>query len=151
MKTPWKLARYLPLAARFLREGRLPELLRAVADKKTPAGARFAALKDDLGLLRALCMAWLKGEYRQISKQAMLMVVAALLYFLTPLDVIPDWLVGLGFVDDLAVLAWVLNTWKGELQAFRDWRERQSPERLAAIEYLPEDEPGEAAPPRANI
>ena len=137
MKTPWKLTRYLPLAARFLREGRLPELLRALADKRTPQGQRFAALKEDLQLLRALSLAWFKGEYRQVSSQALLMVVAALLYFLTPLDAVPDWLVGVGFVDDLAVLAWVMRTWHGELEAFRAWRDQQSPERLALIEHLP--------------
>ena len=137
MKTPWKLTRYLPLAARFLREGRLPELLRALGDKRTPQGQRFAALKDDLQLLRALSLAWFKGEYRQISRQALLMVVAALLYFITPLDASPDWLVGVGFVDDLAVLAWVMRTWQGELEAFKAWRARQAPEKLALIEHLP--------------
>ncbi|MDI5991929.1 YkvA family protein [Pseudomonas sp. MDMC216] len=137
MKTPWKLTRYLPQAARFLREGRLPELLRALADKRTPQGQRFAALKEDLQLLRALSLAWFKGEYRQISSQALLMVVAALLYFITPFDAIPDWLVGVGFVDDLAVLAWIMRTWHGELEAFRAWRDKQSPERLALIEHLP--------------
>ncbi|EZH76904.1 hypothetical protein AU05_02405 [Ectopseudomonas composti] len=140
MKAPWKLTRYLPLAARFLREGRLPELLRALGDKRTPQGQRFAALKEDLQLLRALSLAWFKGEYRQISNQALLMVVAALLYFITPFDAIPDWLVGVGFVDDLAVLAWVMRTWHGELEAFKAWRDKQSPERLALIEHLPNAE-----------
>ncbi|MBL0950434.1 MAG: DUF1232 domain-containing protein [Pseudomonas sp.] len=137
MKTPWRLTRYLPQAARFLRDGRLPELLRALGDKRTPQGQRFAAFKEDLQLLRALSLAWFKGEYRQISNQALLMVVAALLYFIAPLDAIPDWLVGVGFVDDLAVLAWVMRTWHGELEAFRAWRDRQSPERMALIEQLP--------------
>ncbi|AEB57376.1 Uncharacterized conserved protein [Ectopseudomonas mendocina] len=137
MKTPWRLTRYLPLAARFLRDGRLPELLRALGDKRTPQGQRFAAFKEDLQLLRALSLAWFKGEYRQISNQALLMVVAALLYFIAPLDAIPDWLVGVGFVDDLAVLAWVMRTWHGELEVFRAWRDRQSPERMALIEQLP--------------
>ena len=140
MKAPWKMTRYLPLAARFLREGRLPELLRALGDKRTPQGQRFAALKEDLQLLRALSLAWFKGEYRQISNQALLMVVAALLYFITPFDAIPDWLVGIGFVDDLAVLAWVMRTWHGELEAFKAWRDKQSPERLALIEHLPNAE-----------
>ncbi|WAJ36227.1 DUF1232 domain-containing protein [Pseudomonas sp. GOM7] len=151
MKTPWKLARYLPLAARFVRDGKLPELLRQLADKKTPVGARFAALREDVQLLRSLCLAWFKGEYRQVSKQALLMAVAALLYFITPLDAIPDWLVGLGFVDDLAVLAWVLNTWRDELQAFRLWREQQSPERLAVIEALPAPSDAKDVSPRATI
>lgn len=137
MKTPWKLTRYLPLAARFLREGRLPELLRALRDKRMPEGQRFAALKEDLQLLRLLSLAWFKGEYRQISSQALLMVVAALLYFITPFDAIPDWLVGIGFVDDLAVLAWVMRTWHDELEAFKAWREQQSAEHLALIEHLP--------------
>ena len=137
MKTPWRLTRYLPLAARFLRDGRLPELLRALGDKRTPQGQRLAAFKEDLQLLRALSLAWFKGEYRQISNQALLMVVAALLYFIAPLDAIPDWLVGVGFVDDLAVLAWVMRTWHGELEAFRAWRDRQSSERMALIEQLP--------------
>ena len=53
------------------------------------------------------------------------------------LDAIPDWLLGVGLVDDLAVLAWVMRTWHGELEAFRAWRERQSPERMALIEQLP--------------
>src|SRR5690606_24664819 len=138
MKTPWRLARYLPAAARFLREGRLPELLRAVGDKRTPEGARFAGLKDDLRLLRSLCLAWFKGEYRQISSQALLMVVGALLYFIAPLDAVPDWLLGVGFLDDLAVLAWVMRTWKGELEAFAAWRAQQHPQQLLELEQLPE-------------
>ena len=145
MKAPWKLMRYLPLAARFLRDGRLPELVRALGDKRSPEGRRFAAFKDDLRVLRALCLAWFKGEYRQISSQALLMVVAALLYFIAPLDAIPDWLVGVGFVDDLAVLAWVMRTWQGELEAFKVWRAKQAPERLALIEHLP---PADQADPQ---
>lgn len=137
MKTPWKLARYLPMAARFLRDGRLPELLRALGDKQSPEGARFAGLKEDLRLLRSLCLAWFKGEYRQVSNQALLIIVAALLYFIAPLDAIPDWLVGVGFIDDLAVLAWVMRTWKGELEAFKTWRDAQSPEQLRLIEHIP--------------
>ena len=137
MKTPWKLTRYLPLAARFLREGRLPELLRDLADKRTPQGQRFAALKEDLQLLRALSLAWFKGEYRQIRSQALLMVVAALQYFITPFDAIPDWLVGVGFVDDLAVLAWVMRTWAAELDAYRAWREARPAEQLKQAEALP--------------
>lgn len=137
MKTPWKLARYLPMAARFLRDGRLPELLRALSDKQTPEGARFAGFKEDLRLLRSLCVAWFKGEYRQVSAQALLMVVGALLYFISPLDAVPDWLVGVGFLDDLAVLAWVMRTWKHELEAFKAWRDAQTPEQLLRLEYMP--------------
>jgi uncharacterized membrane protein YkvA (DUF1232 family) len=65
-------------------------------------------------------------------------VEAALLYFVIPLDGLPDWLPVLGFVDDLAVLAWVLRTWRDELAAFRAWRDAQAPEVLEVIERLPD-------------
>jgi uncharacterized membrane protein YkvA (DUF1232 family) len=140
MKTPWGFARFLPLARQILSRARLPGLLLAVARKSARPGRRFAELKEDLLLLQNLCLAWWRGEYRAISGEALLAVVAALLYFVTPLDALPDWLIGVGFIDDLAVLAWVLRTWSSELDAFRAWREAQAPEALEIIERLPADD-----------
>lgn len=133
MTTPWNFARFLPLAERLLSRGRLPALLFAVARK----GPRLGKLKEDVQLLQALCVAWWRGEYRAISPRALVTVVAGLLYFVSPLDAIPDWLLGVGLMDDIAVLAWVLKTVDDELQAFRAWRTRQNPEKLRVVERLP--------------
>ena len=108
MNSSWGGARYLTMARRLLESGRLPGLLRAVADKGE-RNARFARVRDDLNLLLGLCAAWWRGEYRAVGRQALLSVVAALLYFLAPLDMVPDWLPGAGLLDDLAVLAWVME------------------------------------------
>ncbi|MCZ4324522.1 YkvA family protein [Pseudomonas anguilliseptica] len=138
MKTPKNFARYQFLAKRFLKAGRLPALLLSVALKREKLGNGFAGLADQLKQLQALCLAWWRGEYRAIDSRALLAVVAALLYFVTPLDAIPDWLLGFGLVDDLAVLAWVLRTWQEELAAFQQWRADQAPEVLQAVERLPD-------------
>lgn len=37
-------------------------------------------------------------------------VIAVLGYFILPIDVVPDFLPGLGFTDDLAALVWALKT-----------------------------------------
>ncbi|WP_263138557.1 YkvA family protein [Pseudomonas sp. RIT-PI-AD] len=137
MKTPWNFSRYLPLAERFLVRGRLPALLLAVMRKSTLNGGRLGGLKEDLRTMQSLCMAWWRGEYRAIDRQALLAVVGALLYFLTPFDAIPDWLPGLGLIDDLAVVAWVLRTWSGELDKFRVWHDAQSPALRKDLERLP--------------
>jgi uncharacterized membrane protein YkvA (DUF1232 family) len=138
MKAPWKFFKYLPMAQRVLARGRLPAVLLAVARKRSANGGLFSGLKDDLGLLQALCVAWWKGEYRAISKGALVSVVAGLLYFLSPIDAIPDWIPVIGFLDDLAVLGWVMKKWSDELDAFRTWRDRQSTEVLAGIDRLPD-------------
>ncbi len=136
MNSSWGGARYLTMAKRLLESGRLPGLLRAVADKGE-RNARFARVRDDLNLLLGLCAAWWRGEYRALGRQALLSVVAALLYFLAPLDMVPDWLPGAGLLDDLAVLAWVMRTWAAELDAYRAWRAARPAEQLKQAEALP--------------
>ena len=137
MKAPWNLGRYLPLAQRFLVRGRLPSLLIAVARKSGRQGLRLDAVKEDLRLLQGLCLAWWRGEYRAINPKALLAIVAALLYFLSPVDAIPDWLPVMGFVDDIGVLAWLMSTWRAELDAFRAWRAGRTPAQQVALEHLP--------------
>ncbi|MCY1433304.1 hypothetical protein D3C76_677750 [compost metagenome] len=138
MKAPWNFARFLPIAERILSRGRLPALLFAVARKGQGQGHRLGKLKDDVGVLQALCLAYWRGEYRAISLKAVVTVVAGLLYFVSPLDAIPDWLLGVGMLDDIAVLAWVMKAITDELEAFRAWRHRQSPEKLRVVERLPD-------------
>ncbi|MNZ63994.1 YkvA family protein [Pseudomonas sp. Irchel s3b6] len=138
MKTPWSFARFLPLAGRLISRGRLPTLLFAVARKGANQGWRLGKLKDDLRLLQALCLAYWRGEYRAISPKALVAVVAGLMYFLSPIDAIPDFLPLFGMFDDIAVLAWLMKTLADELDAFRAWRSRQRPEKLAVVERLPD-------------
>ncbi|MCT8190748.1 DUF1232 domain-containing protein [Pseudomonas monteilii] len=133
MSAPWNFARFLPLAERLLSRGRLPALLFAVARK----GPRIGQLREDVKLLQSLCLAWWRGEYRAISPKALVTIVAGLLYFVSPIDAIPDWLLGVGLLDDIAVLGWVLKTVADELARFRAWRDSQAPERLCVVERLP--------------
>jgi uncharacterized membrane protein YkvA (DUF1232 family) len=125
------------MAQRLITAGRIPALLFAVARKGSTEGNRLGKLKDDLRLLQALCLAYWRGEYRAISPKAMVSVVAGLMYFLSPIDLIPDWIPVFGMLDDIVVLGWVMKTLEAELDAFRAWRAAQSVEKLAVVERLP--------------
>jgi len=149
MKAPWSFLKYLPMAQRVLARGRLPIVLLAVARKRSARGGLIKGLREDLGLLQAMCVAWWRGEYRQVSRPALVAAVAGLLYFLSPLDAIPDWIPGLGFVDDLAVLSWIVRKWSGELQAFQAWRDSQSAEVRADLDRLPSAEEMDVSGARA--
>jgi uncharacterized membrane protein YkvA (DUF1232 family) len=144
MKMPLHLLRYLPVARRILSAGRLPALLLAVARKSSRQRGRNPGLLGNLRLLQALCLAYWRGEYRAVSRQALLAAVAGLVYFLSPVDLVPDFLFGFGLLDDLAVLGWISRTWSRELEAFRVWQESQAPTRRQALERLPSKEEIEA-------
>jgi uncharacterized membrane protein YkvA (DUF1232 family) len=61
-----------------------------------------------------------------VPTATVLLVIAAVLYFVVPVDLIPDVLVGVGLVDDVAVIGWVTRRIRGELDAFRRWEAARS-------------------------
>ena len=111
-------------AAQYLKDpDRLKDLV-SKARRKAETAGRDGLLKefwDTLMTFLRLIRAYAKGDYRQVPWETVTLVVAAVLYFLMPIDVIPDVLMGLGFVDDVAVIAWVTNTVGPELGKFRQW------------------------------
>ena len=66
--------------------------------------------------------AWRTGEYDGISTKTIVSLAAALLYFVVPLDVIPDFILGWGFIDDMAVMGYVYNQVSHEIDDFKTWQ-----------------------------
>ena len=50
------------------------------------------------------------------------MIGGGLLYFILPADLIPDFIPVVGYLDDLAVLTTIMNSLKGEINAYRIWK-----------------------------
>ncbi len=76
---------------------------------------------DDLLTLIRLSKAWVSRKYTKVNKQTILYTVLAVVYFVTPTDFVPDFLLGLGFMDDIAVISWVLGKIKVDLAEFKKW------------------------------
>lgn len=81
----------------------------------------FAGVLDDFQSLIRLVVAYARGFYREIHVDKLVIVVAGLIYVVSPIDVIPDAIVGAGFLDDAAVIGWVIKLVRDELDAFREW------------------------------
>lgn len=69
---------------------------------------------------------YLSASYRGTYDRAHLLrttfiLILAIVYTISPVDLIPDFLVGIGVVDDMGVLAIFLKLLKGELDRFLDW------------------------------
>ncbi len=80
-------------------------------------------LWTDLPLLFRLLKAWTTGNYRGLSLRTLISLVAALIYVLSPVDFIPDFIPGIGLIDDAAVLAFLLHSMAQDLAAFRAWEQ----------------------------
>lgn len=69
-------------------------------------------------LFSELMKAYVQGSYTKLPAMTLVKITAALLYFVMPIDVIPDFLPLVGFADDLAIVVWVGKAIKEELDAF---------------------------------
>ncbi|MGA2330116.1 MAG: YkvA family protein [Bryobacteraceae bacterium] len=88
---------------------------------------------EDLKLLIRLVRAWAKGDYKDVPITTIILSVAAIIYFVSPIDAIPDWIPVIGYVDDAAVVAFVIASIKNDLDAFREWEKRQGGSATASI------------------
>lgn len=92
------------------------------------ASANKGALSDvwyQLLLLFSLTKDYAKGSYVDIPKTTIVSVLAALLYFISPIDLVPDFIVGMGFLDDAFVLGFVYKRVSKELLKYQVWKAQQ--------------------------
>lgn len=109
-------------AVRVLRRRfRLLRLARGAYDKYLSKQRHVRAVKHDLYAMIRLARAWARREYREVPWKTVLYAVAALVYFVNPIDAIPDAFALIGFVDDVAVVGAVGRAIHQDLQRFRTW------------------------------
>jgi uncharacterized membrane protein YkvA (DUF1232 family) len=68
-----------------------------------------------------LVRAHTRGEYRDVSEEALLSILAALAYLVDPFDLIPDEIPFLGYVDDATVVDFAVVKAKRTLDDFMIW------------------------------
>lgn len=110
------------------RPSRLLSLLPKLALKLKEANwsnVNGTAAKDRFFVLGRLIKAYALGQYRDVPWRTILLIVAAVIYFVNPLDLIPDIIPLTGLTDDFAVLLWVYNSVSNEIEKFLAWEKAQ--------------------------
>lgn len=95
------------------------------ADVKAEAqGNVIQKFVEDLKLLIRLVRAWANGSYKDVPVTTIVLAVAAIIYFVSPVDFIPDWIPVFGYSDDALVVAFVISAIRGDLEKFRGWEKK---------------------------
>ena len=112
---------------------RLKQLLGHATGKMLKSAEKLKGTADDVQAFIRLVRNYYQGNYREVSLSVVVYALAAIIYFVNPLDIIPDFIVGFGFLDDITVITFVLNHIKKEIDAFRDW-EKTTPIEIQATD-----------------
>jgi len=59
------------------------------------------------------------GRYKDYSMTALITLVAGMVYVVSPIDIIPDFIPVVGFTDDITVFLFVLKSVNDELERYR--------------------------------
>jgi uncharacterized membrane protein YkvA (DUF1232 family) len=86
---------------------------------------RFKAAAEKFTIFGRLVRAYALGRYRDIPWKTILLILAAIFYFVNPIDLLPDMLPVTGLTDDLGVLMWVYHTVNKEIDKFLTWEKSQ--------------------------
>lgn len=75
-----------------------------------------------LPILMSMVRSYWKKEYTKVPINSMIAIVSALIYFLSPLDIVPDWLPFFGQLDDALVIGVCWKLVNEDIDAYRKWK-----------------------------
>ena len=107
-------------------EKKLIELIQSVIGKisKLAHNPKVQKLIEPIQIFVRMTKAHFKGEHK-VALSTLGLIVLALVYFVSPLDFIPDFLGVIGFADDLSVVLAVYTQVKNEVEEFLNWERTQ--------------------------
>ena len=94
----------------------LKKLKEISSDKKTSA-----KLNNSLRLFIRIINASTSKEYTYVPWKTICLIVAGLIYFIYPVDLIPDFIPVSGLIDDVALIAWIYESIQDDIEKFLEW------------------------------
>ena len=81
---------------------------------------------QELQLFFSIIKDWKNGKYKNIPLGTITMVFVAVIYFVIPTDLVPDVIPLGGFVDDAAVISYVIKQIRSDLEDYKKWKMKNS-------------------------
>lgn len=104
---------------------KLDSLIKSAKEKSKKKSKQLKSVWNEFQTLLRLLKAYWKKEYRETPWRTILYATAALIYFVNPLDLIPDFIPMTGLLDDISIITFVISSIKTDLDKFKEWEEEK--------------------------
>ena len=84
-------------------------------------GKKFTMIPVMISLVKN----YVQGKYTTVPYGTILAILSALIYLLSQIDLIPDFLPGIGYLDDIAVVGFCITMVKTDIESYDVWRQAQ--------------------------
>lgn len=104
-------------------EDKLEKTLKRLEEKlKTipVLGEKFAKVPVMVSMVRS----YIKKEYMEVPIGTIVAIVSAVIYIVSPVDLVPDIVPGAGYIDDAFVVAACLKLVESDIDEYTEWKEK---------------------------
>ena len=100
------------------------DLEKVMADAQTAEekGGKLGDQIENFKLLWSLLKDYYNGTYRNVPWKFIAAIGFAVAYLISPIDVIPDFIPLVGYVDDAAVFGLVVKSFMSEIEEYKNWK-----------------------------
>ena len=109
-------------AKAFLDDDEKMESLFRDFEKKLKLIPKIGKRASDVAVLLSMLRAYIKKQYTEVSKATILAAIAGLIYVVNPMDMVPEYIIGFGIVDDAAVIGIILQAMHMDLNKYKKWQ-----------------------------
>lgn len=95
-------------------------------EEKVKSSGKLRRFGTDIRLMFSLIRDYWRGDYRNIPWRSVAAIAGTLIYVMNPLDLIPDIILGIGFLDDAGVVALCLKLVESDLHRYAAWKEHRT-------------------------
>ena len=83
---------------------------------------RFNAFSDNICNFCDLLSDYFEGTYKNLPLSTIVAVLAGVLYLVLPFDVLADYIPVLGWIDDMAVLGFIVKAEQNDIKEYLSWK-----------------------------
>jgi len=118
-------------------------------DKKRSLGLLNNALKkantnrgalgetwEKFQLLFGVFKDWINGSYKEMPTRSLLLIVLGIVYFVSPIDGIFDYIPFAGYIDDAAVAGFVISQVSVDLDQYKLWKKQAEADKAPDVEEI---------------
>ena len=87
--------------------------------------SKISRLGVNLRVIIRLIKAYANGSYRELPWKSLVALVSGVVYFLMPVDLLPDFIPFTGFLDDFTVIMLLSGVFQQDIEDFLIWEENK--------------------------
>jgi len=103
----------------------IEKVLNKLSGLEKDHGHIIQRIAGNIHTLIKLVRCWINGSYTEVPATTIVSILVALLYFLSPVDIIPDIIPSIGYIDDAVVIMFIISAIEADLDAFKEWERQQ--------------------------